>query len=113
MKAKCERWMARGDSACRNCAGCEDDPESGTAEAEAEETDSHGDGEQWFDVTIEHRETVAKSHVFRVKARDEDEACDIATEESCGFDWWPEDIDWNDDDDEIADSVVSDNQEDE
>lgn len=109
-KTKCERWMARGDFACRNCAGCRDpEPEA----PEAEETDSHEDGERWFDVTVERRETAVKSHVFRVKARNEDEACDLATERSCEFDWGPEDIDWNDDDNEIADAVVSDNQEDE
>lgn len=108
MKEKCERWMARGDSACRNCAGCRE-PEA----PEAEETDSHEDDELWFDVTVEHRETVVKSHVFRVKARDEDEARELADTESFEFDWGSEDInDWSDDD-EATDVEISDNQEDE
>ena len=109
-KTKCERWMARGDSACRNCAGCENsEPET----PEVEETDSHEDGEQWFDVTVERRETAVKSHTFRVKARDLDEACELANEEACEFEWDDEDpYDW-DDVDEVVDTVVSDNQEDE
>lgn len=126
-KNKCTKWMTRGDTACRNCAnGCNTrpaDPEfDSEAEYEAEnpapttgDTDEETDEDagQWYDVTVERRETAVKSHVFRVKARDEDEARDIAGDESCEFDWGDEDpYDW-DDTDEIADVVESDDQEDE
>lgn len=116
-KTKCERWMARGDSACRNCAdGCNarpDDPEyDSEAEFEAESGETAADECRWYDITIERREIVTKSHTFHIRARDRDEACDLAGEEACEFDWSEEDAyDW-DDQDEVVDVGISNDQED-
>lgn len=106
-KTDCERWMARGDSACRNCANnCADEAEP-AAEPEA------ADERRWYDITVERREIVTKSHTFHIRARDRDEACDLAGEEACEFDWSDEDAyDW-DDQDEIVDAGLSNDQEDE